>query len=331
MRPLIGPVVGHTHDRECDALHARMCPISRQSVALCKHMTRRSPQTERLVEVVDFLATTPQRAVNLTDIARQLDVDKATCLPMLAELTRVGWLVKNPDNKSYRLGPRLVALGHAATEALDVVSLAGPLLTDLADELRCACALIIRSSNELAVATIAQPKGERCSTLGLRPGDRIAFRPPLSGILMAWENRYAIERWIDRAPTATPEERQYYRETLARIRDRRYSVEQFEPTPQSMTELVEDRTSATFGSRRMELLVRGSNLSAESLVSDIAPEATYYPVSINAAVFDGNLHAQSAVCALDTGKASGAEVDLIARRVVDVAAAISDRAAGVDN
>ena len=295
-------------------------------------MVRKSPQTERLVEVVDFLATAPQRARNLTEIARQLGVDKATCLPMLAELTNVGWLVKSPDKKSYRLGPRLVAIGHAATEALDVVNLAEPVLADLADELQCACALIIRSSDELVVGAIAQPTAARSGTLGLRAGDRIPFRPPLGGILMAWADRYTIERWIDRSTSTTLAEREYYRNALVFIRERRYSVEQFAPGPLTMSELVEDRTNAAFGSRRMDLIVHGpqTSLPAKSLITEISDDTTYYPVSINAAVFDSYFNAQSAVCALDSGQSSGLEVDQIGRRVVEAAIAISNKAAGSD-
>lgn len=149
---------------------------------------------------------------------------------------------------------------------------------------------------------------------------------------MAWTDRYAVERWIDRSVSITPLEREYYRSALAHIRERRYSVEQFRPGPRTMTELVEDRTSDSFGSRRMDVIVHvpQTMLPMESLVAEIVDDTTYYPVSINAAVFDGNLHAQSALCALDVGPMSGAEVDRIGCKVVELAAAISNRAAGLN-
>lgn len=294
-------------------------------------MARRSPQTERLVEIIDYLASTPQQPRNLTDIARQLGVDKTTCIPMLTELTSVGWLVKSPDNKEYQLGPRLVALGHAAAEASHGVLVAAPYMTELADELGCACALIIRSSDGLVVAATAQPGGSRLGTLGMRSGDRLHFRPPLGGVFVAWANHYTAERWIARSPGAlAPEECAHYRRGLAKIRARGYGVEQFKPEPRSMTDLVEDRTSSSYGSRRTDLIVHGlwDELAVEWLMDDIMDDETYYPVSINAAVFDSNFNAQSAVCALDTGRASGVEVCRIGHRVADVARTITQSITG---
>ena len=76
-------------------------------------MPRSSPQTERLVDTIELLAAVPAEGRTLADIARHLAVDKATCYPMLTELTRLGWLVRHPRRKTFHLGPSLVTLGRA--------------------------------------------------------------------------------------------------------------------------------------------------------------------------------------------------------------------------
>lgn len=292
-------------------------------------MARTSPQTERLVDTIDFLVTAPHQPRTLTEIARQLGVDKATCLPMLTELTKLGWLVKSPDKKNYRLGPRLVAIGQAADEALDIVSISAQLRAELADELHCAVALISRSSDALVVTAITQPHSGRCGTLGMQSGDRLPFRPPLGGVLVAWSSPYTTEQWIAKA-SASVEHKEAYRRALMRIRDRGYGVEQFESEAVSMTQVVEERTLEAFGSRRMNLILGSlwDELQVEWLVEDVVAADTYHPVSISAPVFASGPDAQTAVCALDTGPAYGDAVDRIGRRVAEVGRAISSRAAG---
>ena len=77
-------------------------------------MARSSPQTERLVDTLELLAAVPTEGRTLAEIARHLGVDKATCYPMLTELTKLGWLVRHPRRKTFHLGPSLVTLGRAA-------------------------------------------------------------------------------------------------------------------------------------------------------------------------------------------------------------------------
>ncbi|MCV7176075.1 ArsR family transcriptional regulator, partial [Mycolicibacterium sphagni] len=72
---------------------------------------RASPPTARVVAVLEFLA-------------RRVELSKPTCLGILTTLTESGYLVRdvgdNGRDKTYRLGPALIALGHTAQESLRV-------------------------------------------------------------------------------------------------------------------------------------------------------------------------------------------------------------------
>ena len=83
------------------------------TVALCEHMPRASPQTDRVVAVVELLTAHPGADFTLAELARRLGVSKPTCYPMLAALTRSGWLLRHPTRKTYRLGPALVPAGSS--------------------------------------------------------------------------------------------------------------------------------------------------------------------------------------------------------------------------
>lgn len=80
-------------------------------------MARPSPQTERLVSLVDAIAARPDEGLTLSEIARHLAVTPATCHPMLVSLAELGWLVRHPVRRTYRLGPALIAVGRAAARA----------------------------------------------------------------------------------------------------------------------------------------------------------------------------------------------------------------------
>src|SRR3569833_1495128 len=82
--------------------------------------SRSSPPTQRVVAILDFLAMLPQEKFGLSELARQLRLAKPTCLGIVTTLTESGYLVRDPADKTYRLGPSLITLGHLAQESLRV-------------------------------------------------------------------------------------------------------------------------------------------------------------------------------------------------------------------
>jgi DNA-binding IclR family transcriptional regulator len=96
-------------------------------------MARRSPQTERLVEIVEFLAAHADQGYRLADLARLVGMDKSTCYPMLVELVRVGWLTKDPANKAYRLEPRFKQLSAPIVDPSQLEAVARPALLQACD------------------------------------------------------------------------------------------------------------------------------------------------------------------------------------------------------
>lgn len=81
---------------------------------------RASPPTARVVAVLDFLASHPQEQFGLSELARRLDLSKPTCLGIVTTLAEAGYLVRDAAEKTYRLGPRLITLGHTAQESMRI-------------------------------------------------------------------------------------------------------------------------------------------------------------------------------------------------------------------
>ena len=55
--------------------------------------------------ILDFLASHPHDRFGLSELARRLELSKPTCLGILTTLTEAGYLVRDEQDKTYRLGP----------------------------------------------------------------------------------------------------------------------------------------------------------------------------------------------------------------------------------
>src|SRR5438034_10332187 len=98
-------------------------------------MTRPSPQTDRVVALVDVLMSRPGEGFTLAELTRQLRVHKQSCHSMLQALREAGWVVRHPTRRTYRLGPALIAVGRAAAAESPGAELVHDVLQTLADEL----------------------------------------------------------------------------------------------------------------------------------------------------------------------------------------------------
>ncbi len=66
---------------------------------------RRSPPTERVVQVLDYLVARPGLRFGLSELARELELSKPTCLGILTALTDAGYLIRDPADEDLRPRP----------------------------------------------------------------------------------------------------------------------------------------------------------------------------------------------------------------------------------
>ena len=284
-------------------------------------MPRRSPQTERLVEIVEFLAANPQREYRLTDLARLVEIDVATCHPMLAELTRVGWLVKDRTHKTYRLGPRLVGVGVAAQASAPITACARPEMEQLSTTTGLPTCLFIPSSDRLVLADVAYPDDER---LPLQPGDLVEFGPPFGAVLAAWASPFHVDAWVQRVESAGED----VWDILQTIRRRRFSVE-LSPEPHSaMRELTDTAIGDIHGSRRAQRISVGQLpvMTTDLMLGEIDETTTYVPLSVSGACFDPGGAPAAAISALTMAATrTGRELLTLGAQVVSAADAITQQ------
>ena len=91
---------------------------------------RPTSSVERVAVTLEVLAASPQ-GVGVTEVARILDVHKATASRLLGTLAVRGLVERDPATRLYRLGARLVSIAGGAVARLPIVSQAHPELEQL--------------------------------------------------------------------------------------------------------------------------------------------------------------------------------------------------------
>lgn len=187
-------------------------------------MARPAPAVDRVVALLDFLARHPDDEYSLSELARRLDLNKATAHSMLAALTDAGYLLRNPVDKTFGLGPALVAIGNAASaRQVETVEFARDEMRDLADELGVQCSASAVFGTEIVILARSGASPPLAATV--RVGDRLPYVPPLGTVFVAWSSPAAIDAWLRRVgPGATEAELARYRRAIETVRRRGYSL-----------------------------------------------------------------------------------------------------------
>ncbi|OBF41117.1 ArsR family transcriptional regulator [Mycobacterium sp. ACS1612] len=291
--------------------------------------SRASPPTDRVVRILDFLAAHPDERFGLSDLARRLGLSKPTCLGIVTSLTEAGYLVRDAYDKTYRLGPSLITLGHKAQESMRVSPAARDELRRLSARFGVTAALSGVIDDRITLLELVAPPGARP---GVEVGQSYPFAPPVGLMFVLWDDE-AERDWLAKEPTLplrTNSDRM--NRVIAACRADGYLVERLTP-----------------GGRRLYSLMAGvsNNLPDElrallgELVSDIG-ERVYlrdenntrgrarHDISvISAPVFD-HYQRQVMVASMHIGKPlTDNEIGERARALVDTADVVTKQLGGV--
>ena len=158
---------------------------------------RASPPTERVVSILDFLARHPHDRFGLSDLARRVELSKPTCLGILTTLAESDYLIRDARDKTYRLGPRLISLGHTAQESMRVSPTAREELGRLAATYDTTAALSAVIDDRI---TLLELVGPQSADVGVRVGQSYPFAPPVGLMFVLWDDE-ALRSWLAKEPT----------------------------------------------------------------------------------------------------------------------------------
>jgi DNA-binding IclR family transcriptional regulator len=286
-------------------------------------MSRPSPQTERVVTLIDLMAKRGGQQFTLAELSRRLGVHKQTCHSMLQTLVEVGWLVKHPTQKTYRLGPALVAVGRSASAESPILEYAHGAMHALAEELRASCLLMHVAGERIAVVDAATPRGQTLFPLAV--GQEFPLRAPLGGMFVAWADESAFDRWVG---STARKDVEAFREVVTTIRGRGYDVRLHSEEAELVADLQRNLRRASAGERADKVLddfVTQLIGMADELI--VIKKAHAYAVSsVSAPVFDGTGGAPEyalSVSFRDAGAMKGRDVERVGQLVAGAAAELS--------
>ena len=187
-------------------------------------MARPAPAIGRTIALLNFLTAHPDETFSLSELARRLDINKATAHAMLLTLTDGGYLLRHPATKSFTLGPALISVGNAAAgRQFEVVDYARDEMRRLSDELGVQCVASAAIGEEIVLLGRSgdpEPLG-----LSVQVGQRLPLVPPLGTVFLAWSGPDEIDRWLRHlGPGAADEQLARYRRAVAAVRKRGYSI-----------------------------------------------------------------------------------------------------------
>jgi len=109
--------------------------------------------------------------MTISELARELGINKGTMRDLLETLRAHGLLERDEERKQYRLGPRLARLGMAALGQLDLARAAHAYLINLAHEIGGAVLLLVRDGDRATIvdkADAGQVAVQVSATVGRR-------------------------------------------------------------------------------------------------------------------------------------------------------------------
>jgi DNA-binding IclR family transcriptional regulator len=227
-----------------------------------------SPAVLRACDVLDHLATNPEDAFSVSEVARSVGVPRASCDSVLLALAERG-LVQRDDERRYSLGPVCRTLGEAARVA------GAPLtaLEPVADELARTTASCVAIASCVRGQSRVERVYDRGPAFGLRArvGESVPLAPPFGAVFVAWDGDAAIDGWLDRAGAALgPAERAHTVAALAAARERGYTVSVAGVHP-DLRRMLEDLADAAPDPAHLD--------ARDALIREISPRE-YLPVAV---------------------------------------------------
>ncbi|RZK03991.1 MAG: transcriptional regulator [Novosphingobium sp.] len=272
-------------------------------------MARPSPGTQRVVALLDLLASNAGRAFSLTDLITALKMNRATCHALVNELVEAGYLYRTRD-KLYVLGPAAAALARAASLGTTALDLALPEMKVLAHRHDAVCAAIFRDGGDVVLRERAI-SSSHTNRLANRE-TRWPLRPPFGSVFLAWSTERQVSAWFESLdPRPSLEEQERTREGMAFARENRF-------------QFVVHR----FPDTRLDggidwLYVRDPTQRPLEIETALDPQGSYWMTSMSSPVFDRQERVAFVLSLMGfSGPIAGERVIAVAQELKDACARI---------
>jgi DNA-binding IclR family transcriptional regulator len=120
---------------------------------------------------LDVIEAVADQSLTATELAEKLGLTKSTAHRLASALVDRGFLANTPRS-GYRLGPRMLALGHRASEQADIIQLARPHLESLGALTEDTVHLGVLDADRASALYLDKIPGRRRINISSRVGER---------------------------------------------------------------------------------------------------------------------------------------------------------------
>jgi IclR family pca regulon transcriptional regulator len=228
--------------------------------------------------------------IGVSELSRELGLSRSTAHRYIATLSSLGYLQQDADTKRYRLGPRVLDLGFAAINAMDIRELSVPHLQKLSDATGFTVNLAILEGADVVYIERCRTShaGQRAIDLNLHVGSRLpAYCTAMGKALLAFVPDERLEELLDgvelvaRGPNTITDRKALKRE-LARVRESDVAVnnEELAYGLRSIASPIRSRTGEVVAA--LNLAVHRSMVSIDDLIDRYGPPVRRTAAAISA-------------------------------------------------
>lgn len=219
--------------------------------------------------------------LGIADIAREVDLNKSTTFRYVATLAKLDYLQQDPDTKKYSLGSRVVDLGFAAINSMEITRIAARHLQALSDETGYTVSMAVLDGPDIVYVDRRRSgrSGAFGMELNLHVGSRLpAYCTAMGKVLLAHRDPSALKVVLDRTDLArrgpkTITAREQLMSTLVRVRrtDLAVNDEELAPGLRSVAAPVRDRSGSVVAAVSISVHLSTWNASIEAIMARLEP------------------------------------------------------------
>lgn len=176
-----------------------------------------SPPTERVMRILELLASAPERSFTLSDISRGLGISHGTCHAIVSTLASRQWIVRDIRGAGYSWGPVLGALAQPANDRVFRAE-----LQRLAEGIGAQVVLAVRRGPFVVVTDVV---GASLTAPHIGSGFRMPLVAPFGREFVAWAPNSIKKEWLGALAAPSPRLRRRLNAVLDEVQQRGYVVE----------------------------------------------------------------------------------------------------------
>ncbi len=184
-------------------------------------MARRALSATRAADLLNFLAAHPAERFGYSELSRRLDVNLSSMHSLLVALVECAFLSFRASDKTYGLGPALIAIGDVALRSDPFVDATRAEMGKLSARSGLESLGFVRAGGDALCVLRAGPGTDPGREVQV--GQRLPLIAPLAAALVAWAPVAERESWLERGGAPGDARREQTR-MLDVVRERGYAV-----------------------------------------------------------------------------------------------------------